>query len=213
MSKRLAWGLVLGSLATGPAIVRKNFSPLIFRLYSFGLLVGALYSVPPFSLKRFPVAAGLIIACVRGFLLNFGVYYAVREALGLGFRWNPAVLFLARFMTVFAGVIAVTKDLPDVKGDREYNIATFASKKGVKFTARAACAVLALNYASAIVQGSLSPAGAFNKRIMVGGHALLLVGLGASLRRLVPDSQESIKAFYKRIWDLFYLEYVLYPFI
>lgn len=109
MSRELAWGLVLGSLVSGPAIVRKNFSPLIFRLYSFGLLIGALYSVPPFSLKRFPVAAGLIIACVRGFLLNFGVYYAVREALGLSFRWNPAVLFLARFMTIFAAVIAVTK--------------------------------------------------------------------------------------------------------
>ncbi|CAM9978850.1 unnamed protein product, partial [Ectocarpus sp. 8 AP-2014] len=109
ISKRLAWALVLASLAAGPAIVYTSFSPLIFRLYSLGLLVGGLYSVPPFTLKRFPVAAGLIIACVRGFLLNFGVYYAVREALGVAFRWNPVVLFLARFMVVFAGVIAVTK--------------------------------------------------------------------------------------------------------
>lgn len=109
ISTRLAWGLVLGSLATGPTIVYNTFSPLIFRLYSFGLLIGGLYSVPPFTFKRFPVMAGLTIACVRGFLLNFGVYYAVREALGLSFKWNPAVLFLARFMTVFAGIIAVTK--------------------------------------------------------------------------------------------------------
>eukprot|EP00904_Undaria_pinnatifida_P006660 jgi/Undpi1/3123/HiC_scaffold_15.g06497.m1 len=213
ISTRLAWGLVLGSLATGPTIVYNTFSPLIFRLYSFGLLIGGLYSVPPFTFKRFPVMAGLTIACVRGFLLNFGVYYAVREALGLSFKWNPAVLFLARFMTVFAGIIAVTKDLPDVKGDKKYNISTFASKRGVKFTARAACAVLALNYVSAIVQGVLSPAGTFNKRVMVGGHSLLLVGLGATLRKLVPDSQESVKGFYKRIWDLFYLEYAMYPFI
>jgi homogentisate solanesyltransferase len=46
---------------------------------------------------------------VRGFLLNFGVYYAVREALGVIFRWNPVVIFIAGFMTVFASVIAVTK--------------------------------------------------------------------------------------------------------
>lgn len=109
ISNRLAWGLVLSSLTAGPLIVANCFSPLIFRLYAFGLLVGGLYSVPPFKFKRFPVVAGLTIACVRGFLLNFGVYYAVREALGLSFRWNPAVLFLARFMTVFAGIIAVTK--------------------------------------------------------------------------------------------------------
>ena len=44
-----------------------------------------------------------------------------------------------------------------MKGDKKYNISTFASKRGVKFTARAACAVLALNYVSAIVQGVLSP--------------------------------------------------------
>lgn len=109
MSKRLAWGIVLASVTAGPYIVFRAFSPLIFRLYAFGLTIGGLYSVPPFQFKRFAVMAGLIIACVRGFLLNFGVYYAVREALGMPFRWNPAVLFLARFMTVFACVIAVTK--------------------------------------------------------------------------------------------------------
>lgn len=49
------------------------------------------------------------------------------------------------------------QDLPDVQGDRKYNISTFASRRGVKFTARAASAVLGLNYISAIVQGALSP--------------------------------------------------------
>jgi len=31
-------------------------------------------------------------AQVRGFLLNFGVYSAARAALGLPFRWNPAIV-------------------------------------------------------------------------------------------------------------------------
>lgn len=48
---------------------------------------------------------------------------------------------------------------------------------------------------------------------MVGGHAVLLAMLGRSLRKLEPDSQDSVKSFYKRIWDLFYLEYAMYPFI
>lgn len=48
---------------------------------------------------------------------------------------------------------------------------------------------------------------------MIGGHSALLVVLGFALRRLVPDDQSSIKAFYKRIWDLFYLEYAMYPFM
>jgi len=43
-------------------------------------------------LKRFAVSAFMIIATVRGFLLNFGVYSATRAALGLSFRWSPAIL-------------------------------------------------------------------------------------------------------------------------
>lgn len=53
--------------------------------------------------------AGITIASVRGFLLNFGVYYAVREALNIPFRWNPVVIFISSFMTLFASVIAITK--------------------------------------------------------------------------------------------------------
>jgi homogentisate solanesyltransferase len=74
-----------------------------------GVMLGTIYSVPPIQLKRFPLFAGSIIAVVRGFLLNFGVYYAVREALSIPFQWNPVVVFIASFMTIFASVIAVTK--------------------------------------------------------------------------------------------------------
>jgi 4-hydroxybenzoate polyprenyltransferase len=68
------------------------------------------------------VAAFLIIACVRGFLLNFGVYHATRSAIGFAFAWAPSILFITCFVTLFAVVIAVTKDLPDIKGDREYGV-------------------------------------------------------------------------------------------
>jgi homogentisate solanesyltransferase len=43
-------------------------------------------------LKRFAVPAFMIIATVRGFLLNFGVFHATRAALQLPFEWNPAIL-------------------------------------------------------------------------------------------------------------------------
>ena len=72
ISPRVAWALVLAAGAGGLAVVRATFSPLIQVLFAFGTAVGALYSVPPFQLKRFPVAAGITIATCRGFLLNFG---------------------------------------------------------------------------------------------------------------------------------------------
>lgn len=77
-----------------------------------------MYSVPPIRTKQSAIMAGLTIAIVRGFLLNFGVYYAVRHAVGAPFTWSPKVSFITRFMTVFATVIAITKDLPDTEGDK-----------------------------------------------------------------------------------------------
>ena len=50
----------------GVAITALNFGPLITGLYSCGLLLGTIYSVPPLRLKRSAVAAFLIIAAVGG---------------------------------------------------------------------------------------------------------------------------------------------------
>merc|ERR1719454_1913756 len=207
ISPRLAWCLVLGSGAAGLAIVRATFNNLIFGLYCFGTAIGALYSVPPFQLKRFPLAAGLTIATCRGFLLNFGVYYATREALGLAFKWNPAVSFLARFMTVYAAVIAVTKDLCDIEGDRRGGIDTFASRFGPSAVAKGASAVLALNYAGAIATALLAATGTFRTSLMAAGHAGAAAWLLRSASKLDASSTPSIKAYYKQIWNLFYFEY------
>jgi homogentisate solanesyltransferase len=213
LSPGRAWALVLFAAAAGPAIVYKTFSPLIFKLYCFGTTVGCLYSVPPLRLKRFPLAAGVTIATVRGFLLNFGVYYAAREALGLSFAWNPAVSFLAGFMTVFAATIAVTKDLPDIEGDKLYGVETFATKLGVAKIANAATAVLLLNYAGAAATALLAPPGTYRAWFMAPAHLLAGGWLFKSWRKLDPSSTASVKKYYKRIWDLFYLEYIMYPFI
>lgn len=51
---------------------------------------------PSPSLSYAVCCAALTIAFVRGFSLNFGVYYAVRESLNIPFRWNPIVLFITR---------------------------------------------------------------------------------------------------------------------
>jgi homogentisate solanesyltransferase len=118
MSKRTAWIAVVASGVLGPILVKTFFPPLLFQLYCFGIFLGGIYSVPPIRTKKNPILAGLTIATVRGFLLNFGVYYAVKDAIGAPFRWSPKVAFIARFMVAFASVIAVTKDLPDMEGDK-----------------------------------------------------------------------------------------------
>eukprot|EP00587_Corethron_hystrix_P008098 CAMPEP_0113311062 /NCGR_PEP_ID=MMETSP0010_2-20120614/8454_1 /TAXON_ID=216773 ORGANISM="Corethron hystrix, Strain 308" /NCGR_SAMPLE_ID=MMETSP0010_2 /ASSEMBLY_ACC=CAM_ASM_000155 /LENGTH=326 /DNA_ID=CAMNT_0000166635 /DNA_START=504 /DNA_END=1484 /DNA_ORIENTATION=- /assembly_acc=CAM_ASM_000155 len=213
MSSRAAWAAVLTAGTIGPVIVFSFFPRLLFGLYMLGWTLGAVYSVPPLRTKRDPIAAGLTIATVRGFLLNFGVYYAVIDAIGGSFKWNPKVAFIARFMTCFAAVIAVTKDLPDIEGDKANQIQTLATKIGVPAVAKGATAVLLLNYLSAILRGLTASAGTFNRCAMVGGHTALATMLALRFTKLDSTSIPSVKMYYKHIWDNFYLEYVLYMFI
>jgi homogentisate solanesyltransferase len=214
LSPGRAWQIIASCLGVGLAIVKTQFSPLIFKLYLLGALLGSIYSVPPLQFKRFPVLAGGIIAVVRGFLLNFGVYYAVREALQVPFVWNPIVGFVSSFMTVFASVIAITKDLPDVEGDIKYNISTFASKFGVKKIAGLATGMLCCAYGAAMALPFLSLGrGAFNLAPMVAGHALAAAYNLKIFMRLagIKDLQMGdIKEYYRSVWNLFYFEYVLY---
>ena len=43
---------------------------------------------------------------------------------------SAARRFITAFVTVFATVIALTKDLPDIVGDRQHGIQTFATMLG-----------------------------------------------------------------------------------
>lgn len=64
LSVQSAWFLVLSFAVTGLLIVSFNFGSFITSLYCLGFFLGTIYSVPPFRMKRFPVAAFLIIATV-----------------------------------------------------------------------------------------------------------------------------------------------------
>lgn len=104
------------------------------------------------------------------------------------------------------------QDLPDVEGDVKYNIDTLAGKYGVQKVANAASTVLALGYVAAIITPFLMP-GHFKMLPMVIGHTSFLGYFLISLSKLNGSEISSVKKFYKSIWNLFYLEYCLYPFI
>eukprot|EP00803_Ostreobium_quekettii_P001340 evm.model.scf_73.14 EVM.evm.TU.scf_73.14 scf_73:132615-135624(+) len=210
LSRPLAWFLVLALAGTGVGITAQNFGSLITQLYVLGLFLGTVYSVPPFRLKRFAIPAFLIIATVRGVLLNFGVYYATRAALRLPFEWSPAIGFITVFVTVFAAVIAITKDLTDVKGDLRFRIKTFATELGVRNIAFIGAGLLICNYLGAVVLSLRYPA-LFNAPVMIGGHVALAVSMLINTLKLdaAKYKQDAIMAFYRWIWSLFYSEYIL----
>ncbi|GMP87129.1 hypothetical protein CsSME_00039645 [Camellia sinensis var. sinensis] len=228
LSVQSAWFLVLLFAVTGLLIVGINFGPFITALYCLGLFLGTIYSVPPFRMKRFPVVAFLIIATVRGFLLNFGVYYATRAALGLTVEWSLPVVFITTFVTLFALVIAITKDLPDVEGDRKFQISTLATKLGVRNIAFLGSGLLLLNYIGAILAAVFMPQ-VFKRSLMIPAHTILALSLifqmdfssiifhfvwfQARLLEKANYTKEAISEFYRFIWNLFYAEYAMFPFM
>ncbi|XP_050383322.1 homogentisate solanesyltransferase, chloroplastic [Argentina anserina] len=214
LSVKSAWLLVIFFAVTGLLVVGFNFGPFITSLYSLGLFLGTIYSVPPFRMKKFPVAAFLIIATVRGFLLNFGVYYATRAALGLQFEWSSPVAFITTFVTLFALVIAITKDLPDVEGDRKFQISTFATKLGVRKIAFLGSGLLLVNYVGSILAASFMPE-AFRRSLMIPTHTILALSLifQTWVLEQAKYTKEAIANYYRFIWNLFYAEYIIFPFI
>lgn len=211
LSPAMGWALCSFFAVVGMVVTATFYDKLIASLYAVGLFLGTIYSVPPFRLKRFAIPAFLIIATVRGVLLNFGVYHATRAALGLTFHWSPAVAFITAFVTCFASAIAITKDLPDIEGDKKYGINTFATAMGVRRISFLGTGILLANYVGAITVALRNPY-LFNTAVMVGGHAVLamvLVWMMWSLEKK-EYSPAAIREYYRWIWNLFYTEYFLF---
>jgi homogentisate solanesyltransferase len=214
LSPAMGWGLCSFFAFVGMVLTTTFYDKLIASLYAFGLFLGTIYSVPPFRLKRFAIPAFLIIATVRGVLLNFGVYHATRAALGLSFHWSPAVAFITTFVTCFASAIAITKDLPDIEGDKKYGINTFATAMGVRRIAFLGTGILLANYVGAMTV-ALKYSSLFNTPVMVGGHALLAAALLWMIWSLEKReySPAAIRDYYRSVWNLFYAEYFLFVFL
>ena len=130
-----------------------------------GLAVGAVYSLPPFRLKRYPVAASLCISGVRSVVVNLGVYWHFAGQI------DPPVIALCLFVLPFSLAIAILKDVPDIEGDRRYSIRTFTVRFGPERVFRAGLAALLIAYAGMIVVAPPLLGDYANPVVLAVGHA------------------------------------------
>jgi homogentisate phytyltransferase/homogentisate geranylgeranyltransferase len=187
----LAMALTQGAIETGAVAA--------------GLAVGALYSLPPFRLKRFPVAASLCITGVRSLVVNLGVYWHFAGDI------SPPVWALCLFVLPFSFAIAVLKDVPDLEGDRQFSIHTFTVRLGAQRVFGIGLAALALAYGGMIVLGPWLLAGYAQPVVLVGGHLAAAALLWYWARQADPRDRAGFTRFYMRVWALFFLEYALVP--
>ena len=169
------------------------------------LAVGAVYSLPPFRLKRFPVAASLCISGVRSVVVNLGVYWHFAGQI------DPAVWALCLFVLPFSLAIAILKDVPDIEGDRQYAIRTFTVRLGPEPVFRLGMAALLTAYAGMILIAPFVLRDSVNPYVLAGGHAAAVVLLLWWAKSANPRYHTKFTRFYMRVWMLFFLEYILVP--
>jgi homogentisate phytyltransferase / homogentisate geranylgeranyltransferase len=169
------------------------------------LAVGALYSLPPARLKRFPLAASLCITGVRSLAVNLGVYYHFAHDI------SPPVWALCLFVLPFSFAIAVLKDVPDIDGDRAYSIRTFTVRLGPEKVFAIGLSALALAYAGMIFLGPWLLDGDVQPVVLVAGHLAAAGVLAYMANSADPRDKRSFTRFYMRVWALFFLEYLLVP--
>ncbi len=204
--------LITGGLAIALSLISQNIYLILTICLS--LIIGTAYSLPPIRLKRFPFWASVCILTVRGAIVNLGLYLYFSTQLGLGSVVPARVWALMLFVLVFSFVIAIFKDIPDLEGDRQYNISTYTLQLGRRKVFNLARWVLTVCYGGLIVAAPFLP----------GVQSLFLAiaqGIGITYfwwlsRRVDLDSSPTPKDisypdFYQFIWKLFFIEYLIFP--
>ncbi|MDJ0737752.1 MAG: homogentisate phytyltransferase [Nostocaceae cyanobacterium] len=184
--------------------------PFLLGMVAISLTIGTAYSLPPIRLKRFYFWAALCIFSVRGAIVNLGLFLHFCWLWGKQPIIAPAVWVLTLFVLVFTFAIAIFKDIPDLEGDRLYNITTFTIKLGKKAVFNLARWVLTFCYGGMILLGVVGLPGV-NRIFLIVSHIAAMVIMWWLSRKVDLDDKVSIAKYYQFIWKLFFLEYLMFP--
>ena len=183
-----------------------------WRLLGWIALISALgmaYSWKKIYLKRGHATAAMAIVLVRGLMVNLGCYHALLLALPQSEGTILTPVPLAVFFTFFSLGIAWYKDIPDMEGDKTFGIGTLAVRYGRKQAWIAATTVVILGFSAMLVL----PWPAENPWLFRVTQGLLLIMFLVLVTNTNYLSKASMSRFYKLFWVLFFLEYLLFPFI
>ena len=204
-----AWWIVAATAILPLALALTQGAPETAAVAA-ALAIGAGYSLPPIRLKRFAILASLCVSGVRSAIVNLGVAGHFTAALAGGARIPDAVWALTVFVLPFSLAIAILKDVPDAEGDRRYAIATFTVRHGGRAVMRAGLAVLTVAYLGMAILGPVLVDDA-NPVLLCVSHLAALGLLFAAAHRVEPSDRAQFTQFYLRVWQLFFLEYLIVP--
>ncbi|CAB9516605.1 phytyltransferase 1, chloroplastic [Seminavis robusta] len=190
-------------------------------------ILGTLYSLPPFRLKRFPLLAAFCIVAVRGTIINAGFFahaqsaaFGVSSATALNCLFgNMKCALSSLFFGIFGIVIALMKDVPDVRGDAISNVRTFSVRIGQKrifHAMRRLLTGLLFAYGAGFMRGAFMAPSALLSAFR-GAIGVASVAGGLSVRKeaqgVDPEDPKEVYGFYMHLWKLFYLSYLALFFV
>ncbi|MEA5578950.1 homogentisate phytyltransferase [Anabaena sp. UHCC 0451] len=184
--------------------------PFLLGMVGISLTIGTAYSLPPIRLKQFPFWAALCIFSVRGTIVNLGLFLHFSWLLQRSQGIPAAVWVLTGFILVFTFAIAIFKDIPDLEGDKLYNITTFTLQLGQQAVFNLALWVLTVCYMGMIFIGVLRIA-EVNPIFLFITHIIPLILMWRESRKVDLQDQSAISQFYQFIWKLFFIEYIIFP--
>ena len=186
----------------------------LFATVATSVAIGTAYSLPPIRLKRFPFWASFCIFTVRGAIVNLGLYLAYAEAYTkihtAAVRIPANVWLLTTFVLGFTFAIAIFKDIPDMEGDRKYNIRTFTLQLGAQAVFKVGCWVVSICYFAIAAVSFIWTTKTFALWLTL-FHAIAIVSLFWRGKNVAPENKREMASFYQFIWKLFFLEYFLFP--
>lgn len=201
--------LIVAISAILAVLVASLMGPFLLGMVGISLAIGTAYSLPPFRLKRFPFWAALCIFSVRGAIVNLGLFLHFSWVLHAEQVITPAVWALTAFVIVFTFAIAILKDIPDIEGDRQYQITTLTLQLGQQAVFNLARWVLSVCYVGMLVASFWLVN--VNSVFIIVTHLLALGVIWWQSFNVDLQDQAAIARFYQFVWKLFFLEYLIFP--
>jgi homogentisate phytyltransferase / homogentisate geranylgeranyltransferase len=196
-----------GILAIGMAILLGKW---LFATVALSLAIGTAYSLPPIRFKQYSLLAAICILTVRGCVVNLGLFLHFDRLFTGADTVPPSIWVLTLFILVFTIAIALFKDVPDLEGDRQYQIETFTIVWGKLAVFNLTRWAITIAYLGTIAAGVMFSA-TINVWFLVISHTGLLGLLWWRSQDIDLDKKESIASFYQFIWKLFFWEYLIFP--
>ncbi|XP_063939969.1 umbelliferone 6-dimethylallyltransferase, chloroplastic-like isoform X4 [Daucus carota subsp. sativus] len=185
-------------------------SPPLFIGILVLFLLGTAYSVelPYLRWKTNPYLAAICIVSAQGFTTPPTVFCHIQHVLGKPVAFTKSFRFATIFFSLFALVLALFKDIPDVEGDRAFGNQTFSVRHGKKKVFSLCVSILVIAYGYALVIGASSSV-LICKIVSVIGHLTLAALLLFRAKSVNLDDNESTQSFYKLLWKMLCAEYIL----